>query len=266
MLTLPLCCSNERRGRDGIVEQEYGEKTRRIQNLLTKTGYEKVGELIPLVLYQQDFIDSIISEFSVTVSEMFRVPEFFLSLKENVFKYLDTYPHIKIWHAGCATGEEVYSLAIMLKEENLLHKCTIFATDINNVALSKAKSAIYPAKDIQTYTKNYQKAKGRDSFADYYHSDYNSAILKHDLQKNITFAHHNLVTDGVFGEMHLILCRNVLIYFDRKLQNNVFKLFEDSLLNRGFLALGSKETLHFSDINERFETIDQKYKIYRKDS
>jgi len=239
---------------------------RRIQNLLNKTGLEYVGELIPLVLYKPDFIDNIINEFSITVSEMFRVPEFFVSLKEKVFTYLDTYPQIKIWHAGCATGEEVYSLAIMLKEEGLLHKCTIFATDINNVAISKAKSAIYSAKNIQKYTRNYQLAKGKNSFADYYHSDYSSAILKHDLQKNITFAHHNLVTDGVFGEMHLILCRNVLIYFDRKLQNKVLNLFQESLHNRGFLALGSKETILFSDISETFDVIDNKYKVYRKDS
>jgi len=239
---------------------------RRIQNLLNKTDLDYVGELIPLVLYKPDFIDNIINEFSITVSEMFRVPEFFVSLKEKVFTYLDTYPQIKVWHAGCATGEEVYSLAIMLKEEGLLHKCTIFATDINNVAISKAKSAIYSSKNIQKYTKNYQLAQGCNSFSDYYHSDYSSAILKHDLQKNITFAHHNLVTDGVFGEMHLILCRNVLIYFDKSLQNKVLNLFEASLMNRGFLALGSKETIQFSDIYETFETIDRKYKIYRKDS
>lgn len=237
---------------------------RRIRNFLKKTDFKQISEMIPKLLNDESFFDSIAYDFSITVTEMFRDQDFFLALKEKVFPYLRTYPFIKIWHAGCATGEEVYSLAILLQEEGLYDRATIYATDINNAALQKAKDGIYPLKDMKQFTANYQKAGGKNAFSDYYYAQYQSAIMEKSLKNNITFANHNLVTDGVFGEMNLILCRNVLIYFDKTLQNRVHKLFCDSLIHGGFLALGSKETLRFSDYEKKFKEADSRKKIYQK--
>lgn len=237
---------------------------RRIRHMLAKSGYTKVSEMLPRLLYDEDFAQAAIYDFSISVTEMFRDPDFYQSLRKNVVPYLKTYPFIKVWHAGCATGEEVYSLAIVLQEEGLYERATIFATDFNEMVLEKAREGIYPLKDIRQYTTNYQKAGGVKPFADYYHAQYESAIMNQSLKRNITFASHNLVTDGVFGEMHLIFCRNVLIYFDKTLQNRVLKLFADSLNHGGFLCLGSKETLEFSEIANSFKVIDDQTRIYQK--
>lgn len=237
---------------------------RRIRNLIKKTDFKQISEMIPKLLNDESFFDSIAYDFSITVTEMFRDPDFFLALRENVFPYLRTYPFIKIWHAGCATGEEVYSLAILLQEEGLYDRATIYATDMNNAALQKAKDGIYPLKDMRNFTANYQKAGGKNAFSDYYYAQYHSAIMEKSLKNNITFANHNLVTDGVFGEMNLILCRNVLIYFDKTLQARVHELFNDSLTRGRFLALGNKETLQFSNIEKKFKIMDRKNKIYQK--
>jgi len=237
---------------------------RRVRHLLAKSGYSRISEMIPRLLVDEAFSQSAIHDFSITVTEMFRDPKFYCSIRKNVAPYLKTYPFIKIWHAGCATGEEVYSLAILLEEEGLYDRATIFATDLNETVLEKAKEGIYALKDIRQYTTNYQKAGGARPFADYYHAQYESAIMNQSLKRNVTFASHNLVTDGVFGEMHLIFCRNVLIYFDKTLQNRALGLFADSLNYGGFLCLGSKETLQFSDVAERFKVIDEREKIYQK--
>ena len=181
---------------------------------------------------------------------MFRDPWFYLALREKVIPFLKTFPFINVWQAGCATGEEVYSLAIILKEEGLYERSHIYATDFNDAALEKAKTRIYPLERIKEYSINYQKAGGKQSLADYYRAQYQSVIMDTALQQNITFANHNLATDGVFGEMHLILCRNVLIYFDRDLQSRVLSLFQNSLPYNGFLCLGSKETIHFSKVKK----------------
>ena len=216
------------------------------------------------ILHDPSVFEKVVYDFSITVTEMFRDPSFYQSLRNKIIPYLKTYPFIKIWHAGCATGEEVYSLAILLKEEGIYNKATIFATDFNEHALDVARQGIYSLKDTQKYSTNYQKAGGKASFSDYYYARYNSAIMRKSLSKNVTFANHNLVTDGVFGEMHLILCRNVLIYFNKDLQNKVLTLFNESLIHGGFLALGSKETLSFSSIENDFKPIDKKNKIFRK--
>jgi len=237
---------------------------RRVRHLLLKTSYERVSEMIPEVLYNESFFKSLVFEFSVTVTEMFRDPEFFKVVRQKVIPYLKTYPFIKIWDAGCATGEEVYSLAILLTEEGLYDRTTIFATDFNDSALMKAREGIYSIKNMKNFTVNYQRSGGENSFSNYYHAHYESAIMNKSLKERITFANHNLVTDGVFGEMHLILCRNVLIYFDKILQNQVFGLFEDSLIHRGFLCLGSKESLMFSQVTDDFKAIDEKKRIYQK--
>ena len=237
---------------------------RRMRRILEKSGCSNVAEMIPKLLHDEKFAQSVVYEFSIPVTEMFRDPDFYLSIRKNIIPYLKTYPFIRVWHAGCASGEEVYSLAIILQEEGLYDRSTIFATDFNENVLEKAKEGIYALKDIRQYTINYQKAAGSRSFADYYHAQYESAIMNQSLKQNITFVSHNLVTDGVFGEMHLIFCRNVLIYFDKNLQNRVLGLFADSLTLGGFLCLGSKESMHFSTVAERFKIIDEKARIYQK--
>lgn len=237
---------------------------RRIRHLLVKSGYARISEMLPRLLYDEAFAQGAIYDFSVTVTEMFRDPNFYASFRKNVVPYLKTYPFIKVWHAGCATGEEVYSLAIVLQEEGLYERATIFATDFNEPVLDKAREGIYALKDIRQYTTNYQQSGGSRSFADYYHAQYESAIMDQSLKKNITFASHNLVTDGVFGEMHLIFCRNVLIYFDKTLQNRVLGLFSESLNHGSFLCLGTKETLEFSQVATHFKAIDERARIYQK--
>ena len=195
---------------------------------------------------------------------MFRDPEFYSSFRKNVIPDLRTYAHIKIWNAGCSTGEEVYSLAILLLEENLLSKTQIYATDINKKVLETAKQRIYSSKEIELYSRNYLAAGGKGKLSDYYTSKYGSVLFDKSLSKNIVFADHNLVTDGVFAEVNLIFCRNVLIYFDKELQNKVFKLFTNSLTKRGFLCLGTKESLRFSEYESMYSIVDKDMKIYKK--
>ena len=237
---------------------------RRILNVLSKTNCKHISEMIPKLLYDKSFFEDLVYDFSITVTEMFRDPGFFKTLKDKIFPYLKTYPFFKIWHVGCATGEEVYSLAILLKEAGLYERATIFATDFNEKAIKKAKEGIYPIDNIKKYTSNYQKAGGKNGFADYYHAKYKAVIFNNGLRDNITFANHNLVTDGSFGEMNLILCRNVLIYFDNTLQTRVLNLVNESLSAKGFLALGNKETLQFSNAEKDFGIIDSKCRIYQK--
>ena len=238
--------------------------TRRVRQFLIKCGCTTISEMIPRLLRDETFFEQLLGQFSITVTEMFRDPSAYRSIRKNVVPLLRTYPFIKIWHAGCATGEEAYALAILLKEEGLYDKATIFATDFNDTALEKAREGIYSLENIQQSTKNYGKAGGTGAFSDYYQARYGSAAIDNALKKNITFANHNLVTDGVFSETHLVLCRNVLIYFDKELQNRVLGLFKDSLAPGGFLCLGSKESLMFSEVQDGFETIDGQWKIFRR--
>jgi chemotaxis protein methyltransferase CheR len=195
---------------------------------------------------------------------MFRDPACYRTLRKDVIPVLKTYPFIKVWHAGCATGEEVYSMAILLKEEGLYDRCQIYATDFNQAVLRQAQDGIYPAQAIREYTANYQRAGGTGHFSDYYTADYGSVILDRSLKDRIVFAEHNLVTDSVFGDMHLIMCRNVLIYFNRALQNQVIGLFHKSLCPGGFLCLGSKETLRFTDYVRSLEVVSAHDRIFRK--
>jgi len=237
---------------------------RRIKHFLSKSDLDKVTEIIPRLLYDRAHFESLLYTISVTVTEMFRDPFVFKSMWRKIAPHLNTYPFFKLWNAGCATGEEVYSIAILLKEEKLYDRCQIYATDFNDLALEEAKAGIYPVEKIKTYTRNYQQSGGKESFSKYYHSKYDTVIINKGLKKNITFANHNLVSDAVFGEMNLIVCRNVLIYFDKPLQERALKLFYHSLADKGYLCLGTKESLRFSDLQDRFEVIDEKAKIYRK--
>lgn len=237
---------------------------RRILRAMSKAGLNSISEMQYKVLYDKDFFKILLADFSINVTEMFRDPTFYKAFRESVVPILKTYPFIRIWHAGCSTGEEVYSMAILLKEEGLYERTQIYATDFNNTVLQKAKDGIYAIDNIKEYTYNYQQSGGTASFADYYTAQYDSVIIDQSLKKKITFAEHNLVTDGVFGEMHVVVCRNVLIYFNRELQNNVINLFYDSLNNGCFLCLGSKESVKFSNSSDNFELFSENEKIYRK--
>jgi len=237
---------------------------RRVKQLLSRSGRKSVLEMISSVLYDESFFPLLIQAFSITVTDMFRDPEIYLTIRKEVAPFLKTYPFIKVWHAGCATGEEVYSLAIILHEEGLYQRATIYATDINDTALKKAKEGIYPIEQLRQWSLYYQQAGGIRSFSDYYYAQYDSAIMDTSLKKNIIFANHNLATDSVFGQMHLILCRNVLIYFDKELQSRVLSLLRDSLIHGGFLCLGSKESLGFSPVAADFTPLSSRVRIYRK--
>ncbi len=237
---------------------------RRIHQRLKLSGLKTVSELQNKVLWDKDYYHIFLQDLSINVTEMFRDPEFYMVFRNKVIPDLSTYPHIKVWHAGCSSGEEVYSLAIILKEANLLSRTRIYATDINKSVLEVARQGIYSNKDMELYTENYIKSGGQGKLSDYYTSKYGSVIFDKSLSKNVVFADHNLVTDGVFAEVNLVFCRNVLIYFDKELQDKVLSLFNNSIIKRGFLCLGTKESVQFSDIAENYEVIDKKMKIYKK--
>ncbi|WP_165932638.1 CheR family methyltransferase [Flavobacterium cellulosilyticum] len=237
---------------------------RRLMNRMKMTGFEYISQMQSEVLNDELFASKLLQDLSITVTEMFRDPAFYKSLREKVIPILKTYPFIKIWHAGCATGEEAYSMAILLQEEGLYDRTTIYATDFNQLALNQAKEGIFSNKMIKEYSVNYQLSGGKDSFSSYYTSNYDNVIMNQSLKKNIVWANHNLVTDSVFAEVNLILCRNVLIYFDKDLQNKVQELFNNSLINGGVLCLGSKESLCYTDFQEEYIELDKYQRIYKK--
>lgn len=237
---------------------------RRILHRLASSNFENVSHLQHQILYDESLLKLILKDFSINVTEMFRDPSFYRKLKTEVIPILKTYPFIKIWHAGCSTGEEVYSMAILLHEEGLLERSQIYATDFNQTVLKKASEGIYHINKVKEFTFNYQKSGGTQSFSDYYTAKFESVILNKELKSNITFADHNLVCDNSFAEVHLVICRNVLIYFNKKLQNSVIKLLSNSLIPGGYLALGSKESLRFSSSFNDFDIIDENEKIYKK--
>lgn len=201
---------------------------------------------------------------TVQVSEMFRDPSYFLSLREKVIPLLRTYPSLKIWVAGCSSGEEVYSLAILLREEGLLDRSIIYATDINQAALKKAEAGVYELDRIPGFTSNHQKSGAKTSLSDYYTAAYGAVVFDKSLRKNVVFSDHSLATDSVFAEMHLVSCRNVLIYFNRHLQERALGLFRESLVRKGFLGLGSKESMRFSTHGPAFDEVVREDRIFQK--
>lgn len=237
---------------------------RRLSYRLAISGFSHYSDLISKIIYSDEILTKILMDLSINVTEMFRDPTFFKEVKDRIFPYIGTYPFVKLWHAGCSSGQEVYSMAILLKESGLYDNSQIYATDFNNDILESAKNGIYPIDNIKKYTSNYQQVSDEHLFSEYYSTDYDSATISGDLKKNVLFSFHNLVTDGVFGEMHVIVCRNVLIYFDKELQNRVLKLFYESLVPGGFLCLGSKESMRYSDVEEYFDVISLSEKIFRK--
>ena len=237
---------------------------RRLRYRLSQSNLKTISEMQHKLLNDKKFFDTLLLDLTINVTEMFRDPSFFKALREIVISELKKQPFIKVWHAGCSSGEEIYSTAILLKENGMYESSLIYATDTNEMVLDKAKSGIFPIEKMKDFTVNYRKAGGIASFADYYTARYDNAIMDNSLKKNIVFSNHNLVTDSVFGEMDLIMCRNVLIYFNRELQDRVFRLFMDSLRPGGFLCLGSKETIRFSSFSENFENVIEKERVYRR--
>lgn len=223
-----------------------------------------IQELKNNIEADEGYFEQFLLELTVNVTEMFRDPDFYKALRTKVVPHLKTYPHIRIWDAGCSTGEETYSLSILLKEEQLSTRSKIYATDINQKVLGKAKEGIYPISYMKDYSRNYLNAGGHTSLSDYYHARYNNAIMDDALKRNFIFSAHNLANDGPFNEFNLIVCRNVLIYFQKELQEKVIELFLQSLPVFGYLALGNKESLTVSMHRKHFEIIDSKEKIYRR--
>ena len=242
----------------------YASIRRRLWKRVEAEGLSTISELQARVLHTPDAMERLLLDLSVSVTSMFRDPKFYQVFRDDVVPLLRTYPFIRIWHAGCSTGEEVYSTAILLEEEGLLEKSRIYATDINDAVLQQAKAGIFPLNRMQEYTDNYIRAGGSRSFSEYYTAKYDGALFSPSLTRNVVFSQHNLVTDRSFSEFNVIFCRNVLIYFDKSLQSNVHRLFYDSLVMFGILALGSKESLKFSQYEGCYEKISSLEKLYRK--
>jgi chemotaxis protein methyltransferase CheR len=237
---------------------------RRLVTAMNRFGCETLSQLQDKVLHEPEVFPALMDYLTVQVSEMFRDPAYFLSLREKVIPLLRTYPSLKIWVAGCSAGEEVYSLAILLREEGLLERTLIYATDINPTALKKAESGVYSLDRIAGFTSNHQKSGARTSLSDYYTTGYGRAVFDKTLRQHIVFSDHSLATDSVFAEMHLVSCRNVLIYFNRQVQERALGLFRESLCRKGFLGLGSKESLRFSSHADAFDEVVREDRIFQK--
>ncbi|KFC20374.1 Chemotaxis protein methyltransferase [compost metagenome] len=236
---------------------------RRVNRICVIDRFTSYAELRYQVLNDGDYFKHFIEEITVNVTEMFRDPLFFKSLREKILPQLGTFPLIRIWVAGCSTGEEAYSIAILLKEAGLYHKCLIYGTDINPSVLETARAGIFPMHHMKTYSENYMLSGGKKDFSDYYTANYDNARFDKSLQEKLILSTHNLVSDSSFNSFQLIVCRNVLIYFDKELQERVFGLFDASLENLGYLALGSKETLRFSTLSKFYRQMEDQ-KIWKK--
>jgi chemotaxis protein methyltransferase CheR len=237
---------------------------RRLTAALSHFDCPTLSQLQDEVLRNPTMFPQLLDFLTVPVSEMFRDPSYFRSLREHVIPILRTYPSLKIWVAGCSTGEEVYSLAILLREEGLLSRALIYATDINPNSLQKAQAGIYDMSRVPGFTENHRKSGARSSLSDYYTAAYGGVMLDKSLRQHIVFSDHSLATDSVFAEVHLVSCRNVLIYFDRQLQDRALGLFREALVRKGFLGIGSKESLRFSAQADAFEELVRDDRIYRR--
>jgi chemotaxis protein methyltransferase CheR len=237
---------------------------RRVAAACTRFGVRSVSQLQDRLIHEPTIFPALLDYLTVQVSEMFRDPPYFRALREQVVPLLRTYPSLRVWVAGCSAGEEVYSLAILLREEGLLERATIYATDINPQALERAQAGVYEIDRIARFTENHRESGGRTSLADYYTAKYGRAMFDKSLRKNVVFSDHSLATDSVFAEVQLVSCRNVLIYFDRKLQERAVGLFRDALCRKGVLGIGSKESLRFTKHEPAFEPISREQRIYQK--
>ncbi len=255
------------------IYQHYGFDFRgyapgSLKRRLWRRAYaEKVDSMSALqtkVLHDPEVMERLLLDLSINVTSMFRDPTFFQALREKVVPLLRTYPFIRIWNAGCSTGEETFSLAILLREEGLYDRARIYATDINDTVLARAREGVFPLEKMRDYTENYIRAGGKESFSTSYPADGDTARFTPDLLEQVVFAQHNLVSDAPFNEFNVIVCRNVMIYFGKKLQDRVHELFYESLDPFGILALGHKESIKFSPYEERYEAVDAPEKLYRK--
>jgi chemotaxis protein methyltransferase CheR len=237
---------------------------RRLSQALVRMDCDTISTLQGKILHDPSAFTHLLEFLTVQVSDLFRDPEVYLTLRRDVVPLLATYPSLKIWVAGCSTGEEAYSFAILLAEERLLHRSLIYATDINDESLNRARSGIYSIERLKQFTLNHRESGGRGSLSDYYHAAHDNAVMAAQLRDHITFADHSLATDSAFSEVQLISCRNVLIYFDRELQDRAIGLFRESLCHRGFLCLGTKEALRFSSYATSFEEVHGPERIFRK--
>lgn len=237
---------------------------RRIWNAVRAEKLATISALQEKVLHDPECMERFLMGLSVNVTAMFRDPGFYVAFREKAVPLLRTYPFIRIWHAGCSTGEEVYSMAILLAEEGLYDRCRIYATDMNEAVVRQAKAGIFPLDLMQEYTQLYLQAGGKSAFSNYYTAAYNNAIFRSSLKANIVFSHHNLVTDASFNEFNVILCRNVLIYFNQVLQEQVHKLLYESLRMFGVLGLGRQETLKLTPFEHCYEELDAQEKLYRR--
>jgi chemotaxis protein methyltransferase CheR len=252
--------------RYGFDFREYAPASlkRRLWRRASAEGLQTMSALQDRLLRDAGCMERLLLDLSINVTSMFRDPSFYTAFRDEVVPLLRTYPFTRVWLAGCSTGEEVYSLAIVLDEEELLDRCRIYATDINESVIEKARLGVFPLDKMQEYTQNYLKAGGTRAFSEYYLASYDGAVFDKRLVQHAVFAQHNLVSDKAFNEFHVIVCRNVMIYFDRTLQQRVLGLFHESLVHLGVLGLGRKEGIRFSDYADRYEEIDPVEKLYRK--
>ena len=237
---------------------------RRIWKRVYAEGLSTVSGLIEKVLHDSTAMERLLLDLSINTTAMFRDPTFYFAFRTKIVPILRTYPFVRIWHAGCSTGEEVYSMAILLQEEGLYERCRIYATDINEAVLQKAKSGIFPLSTMQENTSNYITGGGTGTFSDYYTARYDYAIFRPSLRENVVFAQHNLVTDASFNHFNVIFCRNVLIYFNNALQERVQQLFLQSMEMFGILGLGKKESIKYTGVAESYDVVDAEEKLYRR--
>jgi chemotaxis protein methyltransferase CheR len=250
----------------GFDFREYsrGSLRRRLWRRAELEGVGSISALQDLVLHDAAVMEHLLLDLSINVTAMFRDPTFYRVLREVVVPQLRTYPFLRIWNAGCATGEETYSIAILLREAGLYERSRIYATDINEAVLAQARQGLFPLEKMQEYTENYLASGGERAFSEYYTAAYEHAQFDRALGENIVFAQHNLVSDRSFNEFQVIVCRNVMIYFDKPLQDRVHRLFYDSLTHLGILALGHKETISFTPHEPDFEVLDAEERVYRR--
>ena len=252
--------------RYGFDFREYAPASlrRRVWRRVHAEGLSTLSALQDKLLHDPACMERLLLDLSINVTAMFRDPTFYVRFREKVVPLLRTYPFTRIWVAGCSTGEEVYSLAILLHEQELYDRTRIYATDINESVLDRARSGVFPLDKMREYTENYIKAGGQRAFSEYYLAKYDGAQFQRSLVENVVFAQHNLVSDRSFNEFNVIVCRNVMIYFDRALQDKVHRLFYESLMTFGVLALGTKESIRFSPFEDRYEDLDANERLYKK--
>jgi chemotaxis protein methyltransferase CheR len=250
----------------GFDFREYASASlrRRVWRRIYAEGLSTISALQDKLLHDPVCMERLLLDLSINVTAMYRDPSFYLAFREKIVPLLRTYPFTRLWIAGCSTGEEVYSLAILLQEENVYDRARIYATDINESVLDRARAGVFPLDKMREYTQNYIKAGGKRAFSEYYLAKYDGAQFQRSLTENVVFAQHNLVSDRSFNEFHVIVCRNVMIYFDRALQDRVHRLFYESLITFGVLGLGTKESIHFSPHEDCYEELDPNHRLYRK--